>query len=180
VYQVLPASKKAFSIIELMIALIILGLLLALATPVYKNYLVRSKYTSALLNLNSLKTAIVNFRITNGDLRKITKDSVPFKKLGEIDPAKNSLAIKKLAIVTPASNKIELQMCMHHNYIGLQNVKLNLVEVGEFVNSTMQWHCRYNLQADKNFDIQKLADLLPSKCLTEYEHSAILNCDTGS
>lgn len=58
--------KKAFSLIELMIVITIIGILAAVAVPAYQNYVVRAKVATAISLLNGLKTPIAEMYQTNG------------------------------------------------------------------------------------------------------------------
>lgn len=70
-------KKKGFTLIELMIVVAIVGILAALAVPLYQNYIAKSQITSALAELNGAKpqyeliingassSGILDFTVTN-------------------------------------------------------------------------------------------------------------------
>ena len=49
-------SQKGFTLIELMIVIVIIGILAAIATPAYRNYIARAQVSEALLALEDLRT----------------------------------------------------------------------------------------------------------------------------
>lgn len=58
-------NSKGFTLIEIMVVIVIIGVLAALAIPAYTDYLVRSR-VSELLNVGSTaQTAIAEYRLTN-------------------------------------------------------------------------------------------------------------------
>ena len=57
---------KGFTLIELMIAIAIVGVLAAIAVPAYSNYLARARISEAVNYAQSCKTGYVEFYATNG------------------------------------------------------------------------------------------------------------------
>lgn len=54
-----------FSLIELMVAIAIIGILTSIATPVYLNYTIKAKITNALPILEGLKNKVSDFYVAN-------------------------------------------------------------------------------------------------------------------
>lgn len=71
---------SAFSLIELMVVVAIISILAAVAVPSYKDYITRTKLTSGLMILDSLKTMATEYYSINGvfptlsDLNKVNTD----------------------------------------------------------------------------------------------------------
>ncbi len=61
-------NNKGFTIIELMIAVAIIGILAAIAVPAYSNYTNRAKVSEALGLADSAKTAVSEYYQSNGAL----------------------------------------------------------------------------------------------------------------
>ncbi|WP_370261479.1 pilin [Limnobacter sp.] len=58
--------NRGFTLIELMIAIAIVGVLAAIAVPAYSNYLARARISEAVNYAQSCKTGYVEFYATNG------------------------------------------------------------------------------------------------------------------
>lgn len=59
-------KNKGFTIIELMIAIAIIGILAAIAVPQYNNYTTRAKISEGLSMVASAKTAVAEFKQSKG------------------------------------------------------------------------------------------------------------------
>lgn len=62
------AHNKGFTLIELMIAVAIVGILAALAVPTYNDYTTRARISEALQFAAAAKISVVEFHIANGRL----------------------------------------------------------------------------------------------------------------
>lgn len=58
--------NKGFTIIELMIAIAIIGILAAIAVPAYNNYTVRSRVSESFAMIDSVKIAVSEFYQSSG------------------------------------------------------------------------------------------------------------------
>jgi type IV pilus assembly protein PilA len=61
-------KNKGFTIIELMIAVAIIGVLAAIAIPAYQNYIIRAKVSEALTFASQAKTAVSEYYQSQGTL----------------------------------------------------------------------------------------------------------------
>lgn len=59
-------KNKAFSLVELMVVIAIIGILSAIAMPSYRDYMIKSKVANAFSIINGYKTMVENYYNTNG------------------------------------------------------------------------------------------------------------------
>lgn len=57
---------RAFSLVEIMIAVVIIGLLTALALPTYRRITMRAKATAVVNDLRAFSTAFITYNLQNG------------------------------------------------------------------------------------------------------------------
>lgn len=79
----MTGSHRGFTLIELMIVVAIVGILAAIAMPLYQDYLKRAAYTEIISAMTPVKTAISICSQDNGSL--VNCDS--FAKIGLYPPA---------------------------------------------------------------------------------------------
>ena len=66
-------NKKGFSLMELMIVVVIMGILIAVAIPLYNNIVTNSKNSTCESNIDSIKSAAVAYATEYG--KPITADN---------------------------------------------------------------------------------------------------------
>lgn len=64
----MPAKIKGFSLIELMIAIAIIGILASIAIPAYQDYAVRAKISEAINLASGAKISIAEYYMSEGRL----------------------------------------------------------------------------------------------------------------
>ena len=75
-------KQRGFTLIELMVAIAIVGLLSAVALPSYKNYTLRSKWASNLADIVGLKNALKLCMTENASKGSVCNDLAELKASG--------------------------------------------------------------------------------------------------
>lgn len=68
-------TLRGFSLMELLIALVIVGILSAIAVPTYNNYTKRAHYSEIVLATQPYKMAVMECYVASGDLSKCRNGS---------------------------------------------------------------------------------------------------------
>lgn len=76
----LMKSKKGFTLVELMVVVIILGILVAIAIPIYNNVTFDAKAKACAANIRTLEGAINMYFAQNNEYPKQIEDLNPFIK----------------------------------------------------------------------------------------------------
>ena len=68
-----PARRqRAFTLVEIAVVVVIIGLLAAIAVPTYRRVVLRSKATAAINDLRTFSTAFANFNLANSRYPNVT------------------------------------------------------------------------------------------------------------
>lgn len=141
---------KAFSILELLIVFIIIGILSAITIPSYQKHILKAKIFDVMSFANNIKLVVTDFYLnygtwpTNKDLSfdKITSKYIKSIKLHPENDKTNSF--EKITIILKGDLKIE-------------NKQIDLISSNDDFNIT--WSCQPS-------DINAIdKTLLPSSCL---------------
>ena len=110
--------QSGFTLIELMIVIVIIGILVAISIPIYQNYIKKATYTEVIVGMTAAKTAIDNCYVVEKTLTKC--DTVD--KVGELLPS--DVTEKALNTVTITANTAVIT-ATPNTYKGIEGVDSN-------------------------------------------------------
>lgn len=161
---VTPKVARAFSLIELMIVIAILGIVAALAFPAYSDYVIRAKISGMINSVSVVKQAVAEYRGVNGNFDAIdpTDPEATFEALGINDPTDLSEAISSIEFAVLNNNFMAIVICGSTQGEGTGSADtVDIYLTGEVVTSGMTWGCAY--AGNSNY--------VPSSCRTLYDPS---------
>mgnify|MGYP000663403718 CR=1 FL=1 len=97
-------NLRGFSLMELLIALVIVGILSAIAIPTYNNYTKRAYFSEIVLAAHPYKVSVMECFVTTGDLSKCNggKNGIP-KNITKGSDAINTITTENAIItITPS------------------------------------------------------------------------------
>lgn len=148
-----------FTLIELMIAIAIVGILLSLAVPAYQDYTVRAKIADALNVAASMKVLIGEYYITEAKLPATDKEA-GIETVTSDYVKSVAYSSEKEDGKDPTAGIIKLTLA---DEIG-EDAKGKILQLkATIVNKTVRWKC--GSDEDEKNDTNKLASkYLPSQC----------------
>ena len=150
--------QSGFTLIELMIVIMIIGVLAAIAVPIYQDYLIKAQVTRVYYEINSMRTSIESI-LANGGTPTLNSslDSTPiagggrYDYLGLTGSTPNSNLIYEASITNNGQNFEKITATFGKNaYTGIKGATLTLSRSakGEWSCSTdsgtsTSWEKRY-------------------------------------
>lgn len=124
-------SQKGFSLIEIMIVFIILGLLASIALPAYRSYITRAQIAEGSTLLNSLKSPLAD-AIANSGLA------------GCIIPAGSVISGEYVSSISATTGSNICIVTAVYGFVGNENV-INKIITQSYNMTTNRWSCETNL-----------------------------------
>lgn len=163
--QYIYKSRRAFSLIELMIVVAIVGILAAIAIPAYGDYIVRARVSDMIASVGQVKQAYSEFRIVSGTFATAVASNTAAKRLTEIGSG-SSLAgsyrnTTKIDVSGTDSTSGVISICGDPTNLGIDAAELiHIYLVGTWSNAGISWACQYRAKGTD------MARYIPANCRT--------------
>jgi type IV pilus assembly protein PilA len=146
-----------------MVVLVILGIVAMIAIPAYDAYIVRAKVSNELSVVDSLKQAVAELRMTDGNFQSLLPDDTAqtFTNLGINDPTLISPAISEILFTKADDFHMSIVICGATIGQGTSDDSqtVDLFITGNVYSGGMKWGCMYN--GNSNY--------VPESCRTLYD-----------
>lgn len=142
--------QSGFTLMELLIAIMIIGLLAAIAIPSYQRYINKTRATAAIVLTGPARLAVDEHAIlNNGNLNDISNDSLHLPSTQLVGKSSNVKSI----VIQGISNNTANIIATLQDHLG------TLTWVGDYSSDTggMSWSCTYPAQSP-------IANYAPKNC----------------
>ena len=139
---------KGFTLIELMITIVIIGILSAVAIPTYSNYIAKARMAEVITAVGPAETEATEYAISNAGFSGFN-DSL-------IETTTASTYINAITVSGTPGNSVTLQIMVANSLVGGNGEALDFV--GNYSNNGVTWVCEVPSSSTR------LSKISPSSC----------------
>ncbi len=157
-------KQKGFTLVEIMVVLVILGILASVAVPAYFGYVVRTNVSNMVAAASSVQTAIAETRQQYGNFEQVLPGDVEqsFENLGVEDPTLINPAISEVTFAVEDEDHMAIILCGATLGQGADSEEdtVDIYLTATVYAGGLKWGCMY--EGEK-------PSYVPASCRTEYE-----------
>lgn len=162
--QVFMKFNQGFSLIELMVVLVILGILAGLAIPAYNANVIRTNVSNMISTATNVRSAVAETRVSTGNFNLILPDDPEqtFENLGIDDPTMVNPALSAIMFTVQDANNMAIVLCGATLGEGVDDVEdtVDIYLTATVYTGGLKWGCMYEGENPS---------YVPSNCRTLYE-----------